>query len=220
MCRTHSSNIKQSAAPAAVSILPQLVLPRLVNGIMIHQHKKIPYKGLILLILFPWLFPFSCRFTADLSSPHRPVRLLACSQSSTFQVSLARVFPSGFRPSCFNGTCICSSNFPAACLYGVLHLSSSHARTSSILSRSPFWNPAPLSFFPQMCSFLILSLRVTPYIHRSISHLVQRSDGETITHTGCTTVWKTQPFCTHFMLGLLGHLVFDSLCRFNSSTGN
>ena len=35
----------------------------------------------------------------DLSSPHRPVRLLARSQSSTFQISLTRVFPSCFRSS-------------------------------------------------------------------------------------------------------------------------
>ena len=37
--------------------------------------------------------------TDDLSSPHRPVRLLAHSQSSTFQISLTRVFPSCFRSS-------------------------------------------------------------------------------------------------------------------------
>ena len=53
---------------------------------------------LVLLFLFLWLFP-SCRvagITDDLSSPHRPVRLLARSQSSTFQISLTRVFPSCF----------------------------------------------------------------------------------------------------------------------------
>ena len=51
--------------------------------------------------LFLWLFP-SCRvagMTDDLSSPHRPVRLLARSQSSTFQISLTCVFPSCFRSS-------------------------------------------------------------------------------------------------------------------------
>ena len=37
--------------------------------------------------------------TDDLSSPHRPVRLLARSQSSTFQISLTCVFPSCFRSS-------------------------------------------------------------------------------------------------------------------------
>ena len=44
-------------------------------------------------LLFLWLFP-SCRvagMTNDLSSPHRPVRLLARSQSSTFQISLTGV---------------------------------------------------------------------------------------------------------------------------------
>ena len=56
---------------------------------------------ILLLLLFLWLFP-SCRFagmTDDLSSPHRPVRLLARSQSSTFQISLTCVFPSCFRSS-------------------------------------------------------------------------------------------------------------------------
>ena len=56
---------------------------------------------LLLLLLFLWLFP-SCRvagIACDLSSPHRPVRLLARSQSSTFQISLTRVFPSCFRSS-------------------------------------------------------------------------------------------------------------------------
>ena len=39
--------------------------------------------------------------TDDLSSPHRPVRLLARSQSSTCQISLTCIFPSGFRSSCY-----------------------------------------------------------------------------------------------------------------------
>ena len=52
-------------------------------------------------LLPPCLFP-SCRIagiTDDLSSPHRPVRLLTRSQSSTCHVSLACVFPSYFRSS-------------------------------------------------------------------------------------------------------------------------
>ena len=56
---------------------------------------------LLTYLLFLWLFP-SCRvagMTDDLSSPHRPVRLLPRSQSSTFQISLTRVFPSCFRSS-------------------------------------------------------------------------------------------------------------------------
>ena len=51
--------------------------------------------------VFLWLFP-SCRvagMTDDPSSPRRHVRLLARSQSSTFQISLTRVFPSCFRSS-------------------------------------------------------------------------------------------------------------------------
>ena len=53
---------------------------------------QIPYSS------FPLLLT-SCRvtgMTADLSSPHHSIRLLDRSQSSTFQVSLARIFPSCF----------------------------------------------------------------------------------------------------------------------------
>ena len=53
------------------------------------------------LLLFPLIFP-SYRLagmTDDLPTPCRPVRLLARSQSSAFQVSLAYVFPSCFRLS-------------------------------------------------------------------------------------------------------------------------
>ena len=47
---------------------------------------------------FPLAFPIrAAGMTGDLSSPHRPVRLLARSQSSTLQISLACVFPSCFR---------------------------------------------------------------------------------------------------------------------------
>ena len=51
--------------------------------------------------LFLWLFPSRrvAGMTDDLSSPHCPVRLLARSQPSTFQISLTRVFPSRFRSS-------------------------------------------------------------------------------------------------------------------------
>ena len=72
-------------------------------------------EKLILLLLFLWLFP-SCRvagMTDDLSSPHRPVRLLARSQSSTFQISLTRVFPSCFRSSSLPFPWyICPQHFP------------------------------------------------------------------------------------------------------------
>ena len=50
---------------------------------------------------FPWLFP-SFRvagMTADLPSPHRPVRLPTRSRPRTFHVFLARVFPGCFRLS-------------------------------------------------------------------------------------------------------------------------
>ena len=74
--------------------------------------------------------------TNDLSSPHRPVRLLARSQSSTFQISLTRVFPSGFRSSSPPfPSYIRPQHFPQYVFAIIDILSSSHARTSSIFSR-------------------------------------------------------------------------------------
>ena len=68
-----------------------------------------------LCFVFLWLFP-SCRvagMTDDLSSPHRPVRLLARSQSSTFQISLKRVFLSSVSSSSLPFPWyICPQHFP------------------------------------------------------------------------------------------------------------
>ena len=64
---------------------------------------------------FLCFFP-SCRvagMTDYLSSPHRPVRLLARAQSSSFQISLTRVFPSCFRSSSLPFPWyICPQHFP------------------------------------------------------------------------------------------------------------
>ena len=72
-------------------------------------------SGYFAYLLFLWLFP-SCRvagMTDDLSSPHRHVRLLARSQSSSFQISLTRVFPSCFLSSSLPFPCyIHPQNFP------------------------------------------------------------------------------------------------------------
>ena len=103
--------------------------------------------------------------TDDLSSPHRPVRLLARSQSSTFQISLTCVFPSCFRSSAlpFPGISalntflsMCSPSFLITCPYQINLLSVIFLEACATL------------VVPRMCSFLILSLRVTPHIHRSI----------------------------------------------------
>ena len=67
-------------------------------------------------------------------------------ESSTFQVSLARVFPSCLR------------------LSYLFFISSSHVHTSSIVSP----HLEAIVVVRYMCSFLILSLRVTPHIHHSI----------------------------------------------------
>ena len=102
--------------------------------------------------------------TDDLSSPHRPVCLLARSQSSTFQISLTCVFPSCFRSS--------SLHFP-------WYIRPQHF-PQYVFTSSPHHMPAPVQsslgdlfgsqtlVVPRMCSFLILYLRVTPHIHRSI----------------------------------------------------
>ena len=86
-------------------------------------------------LLFLWLFP-SCRvagMTDDLSSPHRPVRLLARSQSSTFSDLV------DMRLSILFSVVLSSFSlvYPLSILSSVCvhHLSSSHARTRSIFSR-------------------------------------------------------------------------------------
>ena len=77
---------------------------------------------------------------------------------STFQVSLARVFLSVFRSSALSFFVLsCSQHFPQYVCF---------------ISRHPMPVPVELSLrdlvVRRMCSFLILSLRVTPHIHRSI----------------------------------------------------
>ena len=71
--------------------------------ITINSTTRVPLLTYLLtyLLTFPLAFPIMKRegllladMTDDLSSPHRPVRLLARSQSSTLQISLACVFPS------------------------------------------------------------------------------------------------------------------------------
>ena len=98
--------------------------------------------------------------TDDLSSPYRPVRLLARSQSSTFQISLTRVFPSCFRSSSLRFPWyIRPQHFPQY----VFAISPHHNFLSVI-----FLEACATLVVPRMCSFLILSLRITPHIHRSI----------------------------------------------------
>ena len=118
-------------------------------------------------LLFLWLFP-SCRvagMTDDLSSPHRPVRLLARSQCSTFQISLTRVFPSCFRSSSLPFPWyIRPQHFPQY----VFAISPHHMPVPVQSSLGDLLEACATLVIPRMCSFLILSLRVTPHIHRSI----------------------------------------------------
>ena len=103
--------------------------------------------------------------TDDLSSPHRPVRLLARSQSSTFQISLTRVFPSCFRSSSLPFPWyICPQNVPQY----VLAISPHHMPVPDQSSLGDLLEACATLVVPRMCSFLILSLRVTPHIHRNI----------------------------------------------------
>ena len=118
-------------------------------------------------LLFPWLL-LSYRFagmTDDLPFPCCPVRLLTRSQSNAFQIVLARIFPSCFLSSLFlfpgisilnTSLSMCSSSLDITCPYQFNHLSVIFQDTCSTL------------IVPLMCSFLILSLRVTPHIHRCI----------------------------------------------------
>ena len=103
--------------------------------------------------------------TDDLSSPHRPVRLLARSQSSTFQISLTCVFPSCFRSSSLPFPWyICPHHFPQ----GVFAISPHHMPVPDQSLSVIFLEACTTLVVPRMCSFLILSLHVTPHIHRSI----------------------------------------------------
>ena len=101
---------------------------------------------------FLWLFP-SCRVAAmtdDLSFPHRPVRLLARSQSSTFQVSLARVFPSYFQSSSlpFRWYIRLLQHFPQY----VFFISPYHM-TIPLQSSVIFLEACATLIVPRMCSF-------------------------------------------------------------------
>ena len=100
--------------------------------------------------------------TDDLSSPHRPVRLLARSQSSTFQISLTRVFPSCFRSSSLPFPWyIRSQYFPQY----VFTISPHHMPVPDQSSLGDLFG----SLRHSCCSSdVFMSLRVTPHIHRSI----------------------------------------------------
>ena len=103
--------------------------------------------------------------TDYLSFPHRPVRLLARSQSSTFQISLTRVFPSCFRSSSLLFPGISALNtFLSMCSPSLLITCPYQINLLSVI----FLEACATLVVPRMCSFLILSLRVTPHIHRSI----------------------------------------------------
>ncbi len=94
----------------SVLLHPQNYSMLTTTGTVTRPNKNKTYKHvsvalLTYLLLFLWIFP-SCRvagITDDISSPHHPVRLLARSQSSTFQISFTRVFPSCFRIGSFPG---------------------------------------------------------------------------------------------------------------------
>ena len=106
--------------------------------------------------------------TDDLSTPCRPVRLLARSQSSTFHVTLACIFPSCSLPFSwyvYIYIYIRPQHFPQYAF--LLHPSSSHPRTSSIVSPCLFGSLrhsrcASYVFVPDLV-FACIS-----HIHRSI----------------------------------------------------
>ena len=122
---------------------------------------------LLIFFLFLWLFP-SCRgagMTDYLSAPHRPVRLLARSQSSTFHILLTRVFQPCFRSSSLPFPWyIRPQHFPQY----VFAISPHHMPVPVQSSLGDLLEACATVVVPRMSSFLILSLRVTPHIHRSI----------------------------------------------------
>ena len=113
--------------------------------------------------------------TDDLPSPHRYVRLLARSQPSTFQVSLACVFPSCFRSSSLPfPRNIHSQHFPQYVFF--IFISPHHMPVPVHSSLGDIVLEACATLVvPRMFSFLVLSFfgchsahPFTPHIHRSI----------------------------------------------------
>ena len=93
------------------------------------------------------------------------MRLLARPQSSTFQISFTRVFPSCFgRPLFLFPGISAFKTFPSMCSPSVLITCPCQFNLHSVI----FLEACATLVVPRMCSFLILSLLVTPHIHRSI----------------------------------------------------
>ena len=109
---------REHQLPSAHSIL----VSGAVLSIWLHCTVNLCRISGAVLLLFLWLFPPSrvVGMTADLPSPHRHVRLLARSQSSTFQVSLAQSILFSVVLSSFS-VVYPFSTLSSAC---VLHLSS------------------------------------------------------------------------------------------------
>ena len=168
--RLRAANTDMKGCMKAVHVFHTYVFVAL-HSVLICIHMrcgKETYLQSHLLHLFSWLFS-SCTvagMTADLPSPHRPVRLLARSQPSTFQVSLACVFPS----------CFPSSSFPFPWFIRSQHF------PQYVFAISPHHMPVPVHaslgdlfinlrhslIVPWMCSFMFMSLHFTPHIHHCI----------------------------------------------------
>ena len=140
-------------------------------------------------LTFPWLFlPFRVAVvTADLPSPHRPVHFLARSQPSksrwhaSFHLVVGRplfLFPGISVHNTFLG--VCSSSLLIKCPHQFNLL--------SVI----FLTACITLVVPRMCSFLILSLRVTPHILRShILHKVVQCRPQ----TSCILVLLSSLLC-------------------------
>ena len=132
---------------------------------------NVPYLGII---FFSLSFP-SCRVacsTADLPSPHRPVRLLARAQCRLFKYRWHASFHLVF-------------GRPFFIFHGISVLSTSLSMCSSsilITCTYPFNRPYVIFLeacetlvVPRLCAFLIWSLRVTPHIGAYIVTFSSRS---------------------------------------------
>ena len=127
---------------------------------------------------FSWLFS-SYRVTGvtdDLPNPCHHVHLLSRSQSRTFRVSLACVFPSCIQLFSLALLChVCSQHFPQYVIFvsprqGIITFLYQFNRLSVI-----FLEACATLIVPRMCSFPILSLHATPHIHHSIPFFVRLS---------------------------------------------
>ena len=132
------------------------IVTRLTSFVAVEKREKVRS-----LLLFPWLFP-SCRVTS-MTGDHRtpsPRPLSVQYFSSLIGTRLCILFSVVL----FSFSLVCSGHFPQYVFFISLH----HMPVPVQSSFGDLFEACASLVVPRMCSFLILSLHVTPHIHYSI----------------------------------------------------